>query len=462
MPSEELKPETLEKLTAVAAGMVPAESRPDPDFPVAEYVGGQAGTGKTHLMRERAEKFRGIVLAASTGIAAVNLGEGVTTINSLFGFFDTASLHDTWTQGYLASRLMKFWRAGTRQIVLDEVSMIAAEQLTIFTAAVAELNKRLEKDGLGRMGLTLTGDMCQLPPVKAPFPFEADCWEMYEQNMTLLKKFWRQTDPQFLEALQAARRGDGARAAEYFQPYFQLTQDPDYPNVTLLSKNDECDRFNLQRLSKLPGERIEWVSRRWGKPKGEWKLIPEKLSLKAGALVMILANMREYDEDTGEQGPMLYANGDLAELLDDDGRVRLRRNGKEEVVFPVTRKNLQVPEPGRAKELKAQGKTLVLVCGNLGCRKCRDGEVCKDGKYEVVGAVTYMPLRLAYATTPWKSQGLTLEQVQVDFRDRFWESPGALYVGLSRVKTPEGLRLVGRPEQFVQRCKADPKVRRWL
>ena len=444
---------------------------PEPDFPQNEYIGGPAGTGKTYLVRERAERYAGVVLAATTGIAAVNLGEGVTTINSLLGFFDTASLRDSWSQGWLASRLMKLHRAGLRHIVLDEVSMLDAEQLTILTLALDELQGRLDDgtgDGLrgsgGKVGLTLTGDFCQLPPVKAPFAFTSDHWGRYEANKTILSKFWRQTDPEFLAALQDARRGLGSRAAEYFEPYFQFVQEPDYPSVTLLAKNDEVERYNALRLSKIQGAPIVWQSLRSGKEKGEWKLIPQMLSVKAGALVMILANEREYDAETGEPQEMIYANGDLGELLDDQGRVRLKRTGEEVQVFPVTRYNLEVPQPGRAKELKQQGKTLVLVCGNPSCKVCsgkRDGE-CRHAKYEVVGSITYMPVRLAYATTVHKSQGLTLDEVQVDFRDRFFETGGMLYVALSRVRSPKGLRLVGSADQFVKRCRVDDRVRGWV
>lgn len=436
---------------------------PDPDFPTAEYVGGPAGTGKTYLVRERAERYNGVQLCATTGIAAVNLGEGVTTINALLGYYDTASLQDLWTQGFLSSKLMRLWQSGLRHIVLDEVSMLDAEQLTIMSLAVQEINQRLEGQG-GRLGLTLTGDFCQLPPVKAPFAFESDAWGDYDQNKTMLTKFWRQTDPNFLQALQDARRGQGARAAEYFEPFFQLGQDPDYPSVTLLAKNDDVDRFNALRMSKLPWEKVSYKSVRWGKPRAEWKQIPEMLNLKVGALVMVLANQKEYDDEGAPTGDYDYVNGDLGELLDDTPTVKLRRTGKTKAVMPVRRDTLVPLEPGRRKELVAQGKGHLIVCSNISCRTCREGEgeKCKNARFEIAGQVTYVPLRLAYATTVHKSQGLTLDQVQVDFRDGFFKSPGMLYVALSRVRTPEGLRLVGRPEQFVQRCKADPKVGGWL
>lgn len=85
-----------------------------------------------------------------------------------------------------------------------------------------------------------------------------------------------------------------------------------------------------------------------------------------------------------------------------------------------------------------------------------------DGKYEIVGEITYLPLRLAWATTVHKSQGLTLDRCQINIGDSFFKYPGMLFVALSRARTLEGLRLVGTPQQFAQRCTVNPVVRPWL
>ena len=78
------------------------------------------------------------------------------------------------------------------------------------------------------------------------------------------------------------------------------------------------------------------------------------------------------------------------------------------------------------------------------------------------GQVEYFPVRLAYATSVHKSQSLTLDRVQVDFRDHFFGRAAMLYVALSRCRTLEGLRLVGQPERFVTQCSVDERVRRWM
>ena len=80
----------------------------------------------------------------------------------------------------------------------------------------------------------------------------------------------------------------------------------------------------------------------------------------------------------------------------------------------------------------------------------------------IVGGITYFPLRLAYATTVHKSQGLSLDNVQIDAYNHFLGSPAMAYVALSRARTPEGLRIVGDPDTFARKVKCHPEVLRWL
>ena len=81
---------------------------------------------------------------------------------------------------------------------------------------------------------------------------------------------------------------------------------------------------------------------------------------------------------------------------------------------------------------------------------------------EVVGTVEYLPLRVAYGSTTHKSQGLSLDHVQINLRDGFFKSPGMTYVALSRCRTAEGLRIVGTVDGLRDRCKVDPRVRQWV
>lgn len=449
-------------------GLEAQEEIQDP-HPRTEFITGQAGTGKTFLVKQRADEYPGQVLCATTGIAAVNLGEGVTTINSLIGYFDTASLRDMWTGGFLGAKLFKLAKAGLRRVILDEVSMLDGEQLTILTAAFDELNERLEQQGDHPVSITLTGDFCQLPPVKAIFAFEVEQWARYAESTTKLTEIRRQADKDFIQALGFTRAGLPSKAVPFFAPMMRETTDPNFQGTTLFSKNDEVDRYNLLRASKLQSTPMKYKAERWGKGRSEWKQVPDELALKEGALVMCLANQKGYDEETGQPtGDYRYVNGDLADVVEMSGaslscHVKMRRTGAVEDVQMVTRNNLIPLEPGRRKELRSSDMAWRIVCSSPTCQECqaRMGR-CRNAKYEIIGQLTYMPLRLAYATTVHKSQGLSLDEVQIDFRGHFYESYGMLYVALSRARSAAGLRLVGRAETFIKRCRTDPKVKGWL
>jgi hypothetical protein len=346
--------------------------------------------------------------------------------------------------------------------VLDEVSMLDGEQLTLFTKVLDELaglsfgigideEDQLEpdpEDPVHPVALTLVGDFAQLSPVKAPFAFESSEWGRYEAQTRILTEIRRQADPDFIAALNAARRGDGEHAVEYFGDRMVPQSDDHFDGPTILAKNDSVWRFNDLRLTALQTPAMTFTSRRWmvdgKKPPSEWQHIPEVLHLKEQALVMILANAR----DPMAPSRFLYVNGDLGEVVSAEkgvAQVRLKRTGEVVQVLPVTR-TVTIPlEVGRRKALMAEG---------LGDRI--------SGRKEIVGAVTYMPLRVAWATTVHKSQGLSLTNVQININDPFFRSPAMLYVALSRARTVEGLRLVGNPRTFVVRCNADPKVVPWL
>jgi ATP-dependent DNA helicase PIF1 len=457
--------------------------KPQPERPIltedyaesnvpCSLITGPAGTGKTTGEKRKIEEDPSYgQLCATTGIAAINLGPNVNTLNSVLKFFDTDSLEERFNRGFLTSTLGKIGRM-TKKLVIDEVSMMDGRQLDFIYQAMTQANDFDYMQQTGPIGIVLTGDFCQLPPVKAPWAFQADCWEHFERHKTVLTKNYRQGNETYQAALLAARGGNGVLAAQLLQEAgvkFIPATNPKFDGSTILSKNQQVDNYNFSSLMRLPGIAYSVGSYQWGTTASEWKNIPDLLKLKDGALVMILSNS---PADTPEEER--YANGDTGHVVSKDQDsgaiiVRLVRNGAIIPIFPIIRhKSERDPagydhlDPDESEHIYCDQK----ACGVDGPGK-RSGEWgvpsynCAYGTWNT-GAIKYYPIRLAYATTVHKSQGLTLDNCQVDCRDPFFGSPSMAYVALSRCRTPEGLVVVGTPEKLAERIKADPKVKRWL
>jgi len=348
------------------------------------YLSGAAGTGKTTLARQVIQRRPDETLfCATTGIAAVNLGDAVT-INAALSYFDTRSLMEHYASGFLQYRLRMLRRSGIRIILIDEISMMEADQLTILCQAIDELDLkktydqdleqvRYEADDDGRLKLLLVGDFAQLPPIKADFAFESPEWGRFREFT--LSTIRRQGDQDFVRALQAVRKGHAQVALPILEPRFASTLDFDFKGTTIVPKNDAVDRINNVRHAKLVGRLLTYKTIRSGEQQKDWiRLIPEEVGVKVGALVMILANKPYPRVDDEPTTGYYYVNGDLATVVDLDPngiRVMLHRTFEEVVVTPAI------------KEWKeATGK--------------------KTPRWTIKGTVTYMPLRLAYATTVHK------------------------------------------------------------
>lgn len=420
------------------------------------FVTGRAGTGKTTWAKRQIEADSAWgLLAATTGIAAMNLD--TVTINATLAYFDTDSLRDSYLNGRLVRRLHEI-AMQHRRLAIDEVSMMDAQQLDLIYRATCEANAYA--DVKEPLGLTLVGDFAQLPPVRATWAFDAGCWERFAASTMRLDKVWRQDEVSFLDALNAARMGDGATAVDLLTKAgveWHSALDVEFDGTTIIPKNDAVGRYNALALDRLPGAKFTVVSRRWGKLRGEWGQsrstkewgVPPSADFKVGAYVMLLANHPAFE----------YVNGDCGHIVGYDPaegiRIELVRNGHS-IVLPKLVRGVAIhekPEPWTGPSIpKGEDCDAYIPRPHYRAKK----------KTYVLGQVEFFPLRLAYASTVHRTQGLTLDNIQFDFRDPFAGQPHMCYVALSRCRTLAGLRLVGQPERFSKRCILDSRVKRWI
>jgi ATP-dependent exoDNAse (exonuclease V) alpha subunit len=171
------------------------------------------------------------------------------------------------------------------------------------------------------------------------------------------------------------------------------------------------------------------------------------MPLKIGAYVMLLSNSYSDERD------LVFANGDCGWIVDQHPgviAVKLARNAEVVEVCPIVRDTGTKDKPPGWNGGTGHGEYLPRP------------HWMPDRKRFVEGQVKYFPMRLAYASSVHKSQGLSLDSCQIDIRDSFFGQPAMLYTSLSRCRTMAGLRIVGQKERFISQCNIDPKVRPWL
>jgi len=389
------------------------------------FLTGKAGTGKTTFLKNLHRKTdKRLIVTAPTGVAAVNAG-GVT-LHSFFQiplgpFVPGNGLYGSGNRSqYSLSREKKAIVENLDLLVIDEISMVRADLLD----AVDSVLGRYRRNGLpfGGVQLLMIGDLHQLPPVA-----KKEDWELLRRyydsiyffsSRSLaragficieLKHIYRQTDIAFIKILNQLRnnRLDQQAIAELNRRYIKdFVPGTDEGYITLTTHNKNAETINNNRLAGLAGDVHAFTAEIAGEfPRHNYPA-PEQLQLKKGAQVMFLRN----DPTAAKR----YFNGKI-------GEVKVLTDNRIEVVSPGDTENIPV-EP--------------MVWENV--RYTLSPEDAKI-KTAVSGTFKQFPLKLAWATTIHKSQGLTFENALIDDEAAFVH--GQSYVALSRCKTLDGVVL---------------------
>ncbi|MBB6307332.1 ATP-dependent DNA helicase [Xanthobacter tagetidis] len=376
---------------------------------------GGAGTGKTTFLHRLRREPRGRqVFLAPTGVAALQVGG--QTIHSFFGIPPRLQNPDEVKPRVQVRRLLK----KLDRVVIDEISMVRADLLD-----AVDISLRIARDSsepFGGVQMVLVGDFLQLPPVvpmaeqemlgrmgyEGPFAFQSKALAEQETDGVPFTHVHRQTDRGFIAMLDALRRGRGAReAAEALNAACVRPHRDGAQPVLLTPTNARADAYNARGLAALPGEGRAFG----GLVKGEFGLdgdrlpVPEQLVLKPGARVMALRNDPARRWVNGSVGTVLGLGAHSAVVKLDTGPI------VEIEAFTWERIRYGWDEPSGRLET------------------------------QVVGTFTQLPLAPAWALTMHKAQGLTLDDVRIDFGDGAF-APGQAYVALSRARSLEGLSLV--------------------
>ena len=418
--SNELKMEEVNKERALAKEFVLNTSR-------NIFLTGKAGTGKTTLLKEiLKETDKNYLVAAPTGVAAINAG-GITLHSLLFLPLKTFlpikySKHpsDIYCDQAQLVKHQKFNRdkldllLELELLVIDEISMVRAD---VFDAIDHTLRRvRKNPAPFGGVQLLVIGDLFQLSPVvkqnvehvlgeyyKSPYFFDSRAWLESKMINIELIKVYRQEEQEFVEMLNSIRVGNKEQSI-VDSLNTNLNLNPDYSDViTLTTHNRKADAINDGELAKLIEKEVELEAKISGKfPNSAFPTL-EKIILKPGAQVMFVRN---HPED-------LYFNGKIGKVT---------KVGTETVTVKTS-----------------DGKSIIVDQVDWKNMKYSVNE--ESGKIEQneVGSFTQYPLRLAWAVTVHKSQGLTFDHVILDLEGSF--ASGQLYVALSRCRSLEGLSL---------------------
>lgn len=399
------------------------------------FLTGKAGTGKTTLLKEIiATTHKNTVVVAPTGIAALNAG-GVT-IHSLFqlpfgGFIPDNSVGQFTPSTKLESRatLQRHFKMSAIKrtvirnmelLIIDEVSMLRADLLDAVDFMLQSVRKT--KNPFGGVQVLFIGDLLQLPPIvredewqilkkyyKGKFFFNSKAVEQNPPLYIELSKIFRQTDAQFIELLNNLRNNtitkqDLEVLNKYVQPQFDTKNNKGY--ITLTTHNTKADNINTQALNDLKETSFSYKAEIIGDFPDKIFPVDETLQLKVGAQIMFIKNDLSFEKKFF--------------------------NGKMGIIKALSSKEVIVYFPEEDTTIEVEKYEWSNIRYNLNANT-------KEIEEETIGTFTHYPIKLAWAITVHKSQGLTFNKAVLDVSQVF--VPGQAYVALSRLRGLEGLVL---------------------
>ena len=385
---------------------------------ISIFLTGKAGTGKTTFLRTLKEKSsKRSIIVAPTGVAAINAGG--MTIHSFFQlplspFVPEVNFKNRFDYSKEKRKIIRTLDL----LIIDEISMVRSDVLDAIDSVLRRF--REHEKPFGGVQLLMIGDLQQLTPVVTPedevilqryydtsYFFGSKALRSISYVTIELTHVYRQQDKEFITLLNNIREGqvsetDLKRLNERFNPNFEPEVGSDY--IRLTTHNKMAESYNEVQLYNLPSKACTFTAEADGN-------FPEynypadfKLTLKRGAQVMFIRN-------------------------DNNGRYY---NGRIGHVTHIDNEKILVLCPGDDKEIEVQQETWENTKYSL-------NEKTKQIEAEVQGTFKQYPLRLAWAITIHKSQGLTFEHAIIDAQSSF--AAGQVYVALSRCKTLEGLIL---------------------